>query len=81
MTVKWGRNTKATGYQVQYCLNKSFSSGNKAATIKSNKTVSKTIGSLTKGKMYYVRVRSYKTVSGKNHYSAWSVVKAVKVKK
>ena len=29
----------------------------------------------------YVRVRTYKTVSGKNYYSKWSNVKKVKIKK
>ena len=81
MTVKWKRNAKASGYQVQYSKSKSFSSGNKTATIKKNTLINKTIGSLTKGKKYYVRVRCFKTVSGKKYYSAWSAAKAVTVKK
>ena len=36
---------------------------------------------LTKGKTYYVRVRSYKTVSGTKYYSAWSSKKSVKISK
>ncbi|MBQ2041211.1 MAG: hypothetical protein II482_03580, partial [Lachnospiraceae bacterium] len=81
MTVKWGKNTKATGYEIQYSKSKTFASGNKTATVTRNSTVSKVISSLTKGKTYYVRVRTYKTVSGTKYYSAWSVVKSVKVKK
>jgi uncharacterized protein YjdB len=81
MTVKWKRNSKANGYQVQYSKSKSFSSGNKTLTITKNTLINKTIGSLTKGKKYYVRVRSFKTVGGKKYYSAWSAVKAVTVKK
>ena len=81
MTVKWKRNSKAKGYQVQYSKSKSFSSGNKTLTITKNTLINKTIGSLTKGKKYYVRVRSFKTVSGKKYYSAWSAVKVVTVKK
>ena len=80
MTVKWGKNSKATGYQIQYSTSKNFSSY-KSATVTKNSTVSKAIGSLKKGKTYYVRVRSYKTVSGKKYYSAWSVVKTVKITK
>ena len=34
-----------------------------------------TIKGLTKGKKYDVQVRSYKTISGINHYSAWSPTK------
>lgn len=81
MTVKWGKNAKATGYQIQYSTSSSFASGNKTATISSNGTVSKAIGSLVKGKTYYVRIRSYKTVSGKKYFSTWSAKKNVKITK
>lgn len=81
MTVKWGKNAKGSGYQVQYSPSKSFASGNKTVTISKNGTVSTTIGSLTKGKTYYVRVRTFKTVSGKKFYSAWSATKSLKITK
>ncbi|MCD8190626.1 MAG: DUF4886 domain-containing protein [Clostridiales bacterium] len=80
LTVKWSKNTKATGYQIQYSTSSSFSSY-KTVTVSSYKTVSKTISSLTKGKKYYVRVRAYKTVSGTKYYSAWSGKKSVKISK
>ena len=80
MTVKWGKNTKASGYQIQYSLKSSFASP-KTVTIGKNSVVSKVIVSLTKGKKYYVRIRSFKTVSGKKYYSAWSAAKAVTIKK
>ena len=38
------------------------------------------ITGLKKGKTYYVKVRTYKTVKGKKYYSGWSKVKTVKVK-
>lgn len=79
LTVKWKKDTRATGYEVQYCLKKNFKSGVKKVNIKKNKTTSTTIKSLKKGKKYYVRVRAYKTakVSGKSTklYGAWSSVK------
>ncbi|MCD7838165.1 MAG: S8 family serine peptidase [Clostridiales bacterium] len=78
ITVKWGKNTKATGYLIQYSTSSSFSSY-KTVTVSSYKTVCKTISSLTKGKKYYVRVRAYKTVSGTKYYSAWSSTKNVKI--
>ncbi len=81
MTVKWGKNAKATGYQIQYSTSKTFSSGSKTVTAKGAATVSKVIGSLTKGKTYYVRVRTYKTAGGKNFWSAWSAAKSVKITK
>ena len=65
----------------EHCTNKNFLSGHKTVTITKNTTVSRTIGSLTKGKTYYVRVRSFKTVNGKKYCSAWSAIKVVTVKK
>ena len=81
MTAKWSKNTKASGYLIQYSLKSDFSSGNKIITISKNSTVSRVIGSLTKGKKYYVRVRSFKTVSGKKYYSAWSSYRATTIRK
>lgn len=72
MTVKWNRNTSASGYQIQYADNRLFHSA-KTVTIKSNKTVSKKIKKLSKTKTYYVRIRAYKTVSGKKYYSDWTL--------
>ena len=81
MTVKWGKNTKATGYQIQYSTSKTFVSGNKTANVTKAATVSKVIGSLTKGKTYYVRIRTYKTVGSTKYWSTWSPAKSVKISK
>ena len=81
MTVKWAKNSKATGYQIQYSTSSSFKSGNKTVTVSKAATTSKVISSLTKGKTYYVRIRTYKTVSGTKYYSAWSSKKSVKISK
>lgn len=79
LTVKWKKDTRATGYQIQYSTDKNFKKGVKTATVSKYKTVSKTITKLTAGKRYYVRVRSYKSVkvSGKTQklYGAWSGAK------
>ena len=80
MKVKWKKNTKVNGYQVQYCLKSSFK-GAKKVTIKKNKTTSKKIKGLKKGKKYYVRIRSFKIANGKKYYSAWSAKKTVTIKK
>lgn len=80
-TVKWAKKTgEITGYQVQYSTSKRFSSS-KTITIKGPATVSKTIKKLKAAKTYYVRVRTYKTVSGTKFYSAWSSIKPVRIKK
>ena len=80
MTVKWAGNAAATGYQLQYSSNSKFESGNKNVTVTGVRT-SKVIGGLTKGETCYVRMRTYKTVANVKYWSAWSAVKAVKIKK
>ena len=80
MTVKWAKNAKANGYQVQYSLKSNFS-GAKSVPADKNSIVSKTIGGLTKGKKYYVRLRTYKKVGSKKYYSTWSATKTVVIKK
>ena len=78
--VTWKRQSGVTGYQVQYSTASSFKSA-KTVTVKKAKTTSTTIKKLTKGKKYYVRVRTYQKVSGKTYYSAWSASKNVTIKK
>ena len=81
-TAKWKKQaTQTTGYQIQYSTNSKFASGNKTVTVKGNSTLNKTVNKLKAGTTYYVRVRTYKTVNGKNYYSKWSTAKTVKTKK
>ena len=74
-TVKYKKQTTGSGYEIQYSTSSKFKSA-KTVTVKSNKTVSKTVKKLTSKKTYYVRVR---TVKGKIK-SDWSATKKVKVK-
>ncbi len=78
MTVVWGPNKKADGYQVQYSLSAKFT---KAATveIKSGKATKKTIRKLKK-RAYYIRIRSCKKSGKKIFYSDWSSVRKVWIK-
>ena len=46
----------------------------------SSKSASKTLTKLTSKKNYKVKVRAYKTVSGKKYYGTYSATKTVKVK-
>ena len=85
LTVKWKKDSKATGYQIQYCLKKNFK-GAKKVVIKKYKTTSTTIKKLKAGKKYYVRIRAYKTVKvdkkSQTLYGDWSAVKSTsKIKK
>ena len=80
LIVNWKKAASVTGYQIQYSTSKAFKSGNKAVTVKGASAVTKTISKLSSKKRYYVRIRSYKTVGGKNYYSAWSAVKNAVIK-
>ena len=80
MTVKWKKNDKASGYEIQYTLKSSFS-GAKSVKITKAATVSKVIGGLKKGKTYYIRIRTYKTVGKAKYRSAWSGSKKLKITK
>ncbi len=80
ITVKWKKQTtETTGYQLQYSTSSKMKKA-KTVTVNKNTSTTKTVKDLKKGKNYYVRIRTYKTVSGKNIYSSWSQVKKVKVK-
>lgn len=80
MTVSWGSNSKASGYNIQYSTASDFSKNCKTVTVKGKNSTEKKMKGLPQGKTYYVRVRSYKSVSGKKYYSAWSAQKKVKIK-
>ncbi|MDD6488975.1 MAG: fibronectin type III domain-containing protein [Clostridia bacterium] len=79
MTVNWSKNSKASGYVIQYSTNSRFSSGNKSVYVNGASSVSKIISNLTKGSTYYVRVRAYKNLSDKKYYSSWSSSKKIKI--
>ena len=80
MLVQWKRNKKASGYQIQYSTSKKFNKNTGKATVKSGKTLKKTVTKLKKKTTYYVRIRSYKKVNGKAYFSGWSGAKKVKIK-
>lgn len=79
MTVKWGKNGSASGYQIEYNRKKDFSNSTKV-NISGKKTTSKKITKLKKGKTYYVRIRTYKKNGNAKNYSAWSDMKKIKIK-
>jgi hypothetical protein len=81
ISVKWKKNTSVTGYQIQYSTDKKFKTGIKEVTVEKKNTASTTISKLKKNKTYYVRIRTYKTVSKVNYYSNWSKSQEVKISK
>ncbi|WP_418619587.1 S8 family serine peptidase [Ruminococcus sp.] len=78
--IDYAAKSHATGYEIQYATNSSFS-GAKKTVITSNKTDKVTVSKLSGNKKYYVRVRTYTTVNGIKYYGAWSAVKTVTTKK
>lgn len=80
IVAKWKKVSSCSGYQVQYSKKKNFSSVIATKTVSGGSKTSYTGNNFTKGKKYYVRVRSYKTVNGKKYYSAWSKVQSIKCK-
>ena len=79
--VKWKANDKLTGYEIQYTTDSKFKKDVKTVVIKKAATTEKEIKKLKKSKKYYVRLRAYKTVSGKKYYSNWSSTKSISIKK
>ena len=78
MKVTWKKDSKATGYTIRYSTYKSMKNA-KSVTISKNSTTKQTIKKLSKGKTYYVQIRSNHKSTGLK--SDWSKVKSVKIKK
>ena len=68
----------ADAVQIVYSTSSKFTktTTKTASTKKSYKVIS----GLTKGKTYYIKIRTYKTVNGTKYYSRYSGVKKIKVK-
>ena len=84
-TVKWKKQSAKmatstiNGYQIRYSTSSKMTNA-KYKIVKGYKYTSKKMTKLKAKKKYYVQVRTYKTVSGKNYYSSWSSIKSVKTK-
>lgn len=78
--VKWKSVSTATGYQVQISADKKFKKGTRTATVAGKTKTSKSFTKLKSGKKYYVRVRTYKTLSGKKYYGNYAKIGNVTVK-
>lgn len=78
VTVKWERNKKAGGFQVQSARTFDFKKQKVIKNVKSALKVSISFTNLKPKKTYYVRARGYKKLDGVVYYSAWSNVKKKK---
>ena len=77
-TVTWKKIKSISGYQISYSQNSSMKKA-KTLTVKDSATRA-TLKELVSKKKYYVRIRTYKVVSGKKYYSKWSSKKSVKIR-
>lgn len=80
LNIQWRADKTVSGYQVQYSTSSGFKNA-KSFSVTKNGIRSYTRKDLTGGKRYYVRVRTYKIVSGKKYYSNWSGTKSTIVRK
>lgn len=78
-TAQWKKQANTTGYQIQYSTNAKFGKA-KTVTFKDVKTLKNTFKKLSAKKVYYVRIRTYKSISKVNYFSAWSKTYKVKTK-
>lgn len=81
LKVKWEKcTTSATGYQIYWSKNKSFTKVVAKTQITGRRYTTYTGKNFTKNKKYYVKIRAFKKVNGKTYYGAWSDVKSGKAK-
>lgn len=77
-SLSWKKTDNAEGYEIRMKTgNGEFST---IKTITKGKTVSYTKTGLSKGKVYYFRVRAYRTVSGTKIYGSCSKIKSIVAK-
>ena len=81
LNITWKKNAAVTGYRIQYSTDGKFNNNVKTKNIGKNSTTSVSFSGLTKGKKYYVRIRTYKTVNGVKYYSSWSKAKSITIRK
>lgn len=70
LKLSWKKSSDASGYEIQYSLNRKFKNLKKITIKKASKT-KYTIKGLKKKKNYYVRIRAYKKIGSAKMYSNW----------
>lgn len=69
-----------SGYQIQTALDSKFKKSANIYTIKKAATTAKTIKPLKSKKIYFVRVRAFKTIGKTKYTGKWSAVSSIKCK-
>lgn len=75
LSVAWTKANGAEYYQVQFSTDKNFKN---TVSIKVKSSSLKKSVTVKSGKTWYVRVRAFKNVDGKNYCGAWSAVQKAK---
>ncbi len=84
--IKWQKmsskmsKSRITGYQIQTATNSGFTKNKKSYKVSGYSKTSGKITGLKAKKTYYVRIRTYKSISGRTYWSKWSKAKKVKTK-
>lgn len=68
--LKFGKNKKATGYEIQYSTNAKFK-GAKKVNVSKASISQQNIKGIKKGKNYFIRIRAYKKVGKNKFYGYW----------
>ena len=76
--VTWKKDPMVSGYQIQYSVNKNFS-GSKKLKVAGSSTTTKTISIDQPGALVYVRLQSYKKISGRNLFGPFGKADSVTV--
>jgi lipoprotein-anchoring transpeptidase ErfK/SrfK len=72
LTFSWKKVPGVTGYKVYHARNASFTKEKKAKTLKGAGTTKYSFDHPYYKRTYYVKMRAYKTIGGKNYYSAYT---------
>lgn len=85
LTVIWKKQeNQISGYEISYSMKSSFPKKSTYTIMAGKNKSSKTISNLKKGKLYYVKIRTYKNIkiNGKytKLYSNWSKVQSAMIK-
>ena len=80
ITVRWGRRTQISGYQIEFSTREDFGSPRTQKNVYDPEKLSMTV-SLAKSKtLYYVRIRTFKKTKDKTYFSTWSKTKTIVTK-
>lgn len=81
ITVGWDKVAASSGYEIEYSTSSTFDSESTSKMIIERKSkIQKKLTDILPNKVYYVRMRTYKTVDSITYYSEYSPVKSIKSK-